>query len=26
LLTFKAKGHKWQVVHGWLLSDRLVSD
>ena len=26
LLAFKAKGHKWQVVNGWLLSDRLVSD
>ena len=26
LLTFKASGDKWQVVHGWLLQAQLVSD
>jgi hypothetical protein len=26
LLTFKASGDKWQVIHGWLLRANLVSD
>jgi hypothetical protein len=26
LLTFKAAGDKWQVIHGWLLSANLVCD
>jgi len=26
LLTFKADGDKWQVVHGWLLREGRVKD
>jgi hypothetical protein len=26
LLTFRAKGDQWQVVHGWLLQGRRVTD
>ena len=26
LLKFRSHGDKWQVVHGWLLRRRLVSD
>jgi hypothetical protein len=26
LLEFRASGDKWQTVHSWLLSARLVSD
>lgn len=26
LLDFKSSGDKWQVVHGWLLNAKLVSD
>jgi hypothetical protein len=26
LLAFSSRGDRWQVVHGWLLRDRLVSD
>ena len=26
LLNFRSPGDKWQVVHGWLLRRRLVSD
>jgi hypothetical protein len=26
LLVFRSSGDKWQVVHGWLLNGRLVSD
>jgi hypothetical protein len=26
LLSFKAKGDKWQVLHGWLLRAGFVSD
>ena len=25
LLNFRSRGDKWQVVHGWLLQERLVS-
>ena len=26
LLAFRSSGDKWQVVHGWLLNARLISD
>jgi len=26
LLTFRAPGDKWQVIHSWLLRAKLVSD
>lgn len=26
LLTFRSSDDKWQVVHGWLLNGRLISD
>lgn len=26
LLSFRSRGDRWQLVHGWLLRDRLVSD
>jgi hypothetical protein len=26
LLGFKAKGDRWQIIHGWLLRERKVTD